>query len=59
MLNRFFSDSLHYLLLQKIKFFNFQIIEFEKVLIKKTLFWPILGLETHSPLGLITELESI
>ncbi len=59
MLNLFFSDSLHYLLLQKIKFFNFKIIEFEKILIIKTLFLPILGIETHCPVGPISGLESI
>ena len=59
MVNLFFRKAYTVCPLEKIKFFNFKIIEFEKVLIKKTLFWPILGLETHSPWGKISELESI
>ena len=59
MVNLVFSESLYRLLFQKIKFFNFKIIEFEKILIIKTLFLPILGIETFDPVGPISGLESI
>ena len=59
MVNLFFSESFYCLLFEKKFFFNFKLIDFEKVFIKKTLFWPILGIETHYPVGPISELESI
>ena len=59
MVNLFFRKAYTVCPLEKIKFFNFKIIEFEKILIIKTLFLPILGIETFDPVGPISGLESI